>query len=394
MTGRRNPNQRERGQGEPLKVSKIATMKPGRHSDGRYGLMLDVKPSGGRSWLQRLTVDGKRRTVGLGPWPIVGLAEARAMAFENVKQRHHGINPFAKRERTETIPTFAEAVEAFIALQRPGWKAGSRNEANWRSSLAHAAPLNDRPIDAIATHDVIAVLLPIWHAKHTTAKALRQRIAKIMDWARAAGHRADNPADSRIDAALPNGTARKVEHRAALDWQDAPEAYRTIGTVQGSQRGAALALQFLILTGTRDREARLARWCEIDESTATWTVPADRVKTGRAFRVALSGAALAVLAEARKLGCRGGTVFSGARRGAVTDSGLRDLQRKLGIGATVHGWRSTLRGWCSAHSVRRDVAEWLLNHQYMSDTEAAYDRGDRLAERRPVMQAWAKHVTG
>ena len=356
--------------------------------------MFNVKDSGRRSWVQRLTIGGKRVNMGLGSYPMIGLAEAREVARENAREAYYGRDPRLTRKRISTVPTFGEAVESFIALQRAGWKAGSRNESNWRSSLAHAAMLNDRPIDSIETHDVIAVLLPIWHSKHATAKALRQRIGKVMDWARAAGHRADNPADSRIDAAFPSANGHRVEHRAALDWQDAPAAYRKIGTVQGSQRGAALGLMFAILTGTRRDEARLARSSEIDESIATWTIPASRSKNGRAFRVALSGAALAVLTEAREHGCRGGRVFCGARGGAVNETAFRDILRKLAIECSTHGWRGTFRTWCSDHGVERALAEHSLNHIFQGDVERSYDHSDRLEARRPVAQRWAEYVSG
>ena len=380
-----------------LKAAQLKTLPPGRHPDGRFGLYFNVKPSGARSWIQRLVIDGKRRAFGLGGYPVVTLAEAREVALDNVRIRHRGGDPIAERDRGRTrgVPSFAEACDAFIRLQAPTWKAGSRNESNWRRAFAkHAAALADRPVDAIATHDVIAVLVPIWHAKPAVAKSLRQRMRKVFDWARAAGHRADNPADERIDAALPAANGHRVEHRKALDWQDAPAAFAKIRAVTGSQRGAALGLMVLILTGVRDREARGARWSEIDMNSATWTIPASRTKAGRDFRVALSPAALAVLREARAQGCRGGRVFCGARGGALADSALRDLQRKREIAATVHGWRATLRGWCSDTGVPRDVAEWALNHRFMSDTEAAYDRGDRLEARRPAMADWAAHVAG
>ena len=120
-----------------LKATSLKTMKPGRHPDGRYGLYFNVVGNS-RTWVQRLTIEGKRRNIGLGPWPVVSLSEARAIAFENVRKRQQGINPIAARKRERTMPTFAQAADSYIRLQAVTWKAGSRNESNWRSSLAHA----------------------------------------------------------------------------------------------------------------------------------------------------------------------------------------------------------------------------------------------------------------
>ena len=375
-----------------LKASQLRTLGPGRHPDGQYGLYFNVKPSGTRSWVQRLVIDGVRRTFGLGPFPVVTLGEARDQAIENVRKRRAGLDPIAERRRVRSVPTFAAAADQYIKLQSAGWKAGSRNESNWRSSLVHAQRIADRPIDAIGTDDVIALLGALVRAgKAPTAKALRQRIRAIMDWARSKGYRADNPADERIDAALPKD-GHKVEHRAALDHADVPEAFAKIGTVTGSQRGAALGLQFLILTGVRRDEARLAQWSEVDTGTKTWTIPASRTKTGKAFRVPLGEQALAVLAEARALGCKGGYVFCGARGGRVNEGAFLDLLRGLRIDCTAHGLRSSLRSWMSDAGVPRDVAEWSLNHAFMSDTEASYARSDLLERRRPILERWSQHV--
>ena len=137
-----------------LKAASLKTMKRGRHPDGRYGLYFNVIGNS-RTWVQRLTIDGRRRNFGLGPWPVVSLSEAREIAFDNVRKRHRGIDPIAERRRAAAMPTFAQAADACIALRAGGWKAGSRNEANWRSSLAHAAPIADRPVDAIVCDDVV-----------------------------------------------------------------------------------------------------------------------------------------------------------------------------------------------------------------------------------------------
>ena len=180
-----------------LKAASLKTMKLGRHPDGRYGLYFNVIGNS-RTWVQRLTIDGKRRNFGLGPWPVVSLSEARDIAFDNVRKRHRGIDPIAERERAAAMPTFAEALDSCIALRAGGWKAGSRNEANWRSSLAHAAPLANRAVDAIASDDVVGIVTALLRAgKAPTARSVRQRIRLVFDWCIAQGHCTDNPGERR-----------------------------------------------------------------------------------------------------------------------------------------------------------------------------------------------------
>ena len=376
-----------------LKAASLKTLGPGRYADNAHGLYFNVKDTGARSWVQRLVIDGRRRTFGLGPYPVVTLSEARDVAIDNVRLRRRGVNPIAERTRSRTVPTFAAACDAYLALQRPSWKAGSRNEANWRSSLAHAKAFHDRPVDAVETHDVIAAVSALYRdGKDATARSLRQRIRAVMEWARAEGHRTDNPADGRIDAALPKA-GHRTQHREAMAWREVPALYARLAGVSGPQRGAALGLRFLILTGVRRDEARLAKWTEIDTEAATWTVPAQRTKTGKAHRVPLAPAALAVLCEAKRSRCRGGFVFCGARGAHVSETAFLDLLKAHAVGATVHGFRSSLRDWCADHAVPREVAEAALAH-VAGKSERPYARSDVLDRRRPVMADWAGHVTG
>ena len=376
-----------------LKAASLKTLGPGRYADNAHGLYFNVKDSGARSWVQRLVINGRRRTFGLGPYPVVTLREARDIAIDNVRLRRRGINPIAERTRSRTVPTFAAACDACLELHRPSWKPGSRTEANWRSSLAHAKALHDRPVDAVEPHDVVAVVSALYgDGKDATARSVRQRIRAVMEWARAEGHRRDNPADGRIDAALPK-PGRVIRHRDALAWREVPALYARLTRVIGPQRGAALGLRFLILTAVRRDEARLAKWTEVDTETATWTIAAERTKIGTAHRVALAPAAVAVLGEAKRARCRGGLVFRGARGAQVSETAFLDLLKAQTHGATVHGFRSSFRDWCAEHAVAREVAEFALAH-VAGKTERAYARSDLLERRRPVMDEWARLVTG
>ena len=165
-----------------LTAAKIRNVsKPGVYTDGpgRYGLALLVKAGAysiRKTFVQRMTIAGKRTNIGLGKVEFVTLAEARRWAFENARANARGEPlPHGGKRRgghvVRTIPTFREAADQYIALQAAGWKAGSRNEANWRSSLAHAAPIMDRPVDSVATDDVVGIVVKLLRA----GKALADR---------------------------------------------------------------------------------------------------------------------------------------------------------------------------------------------------------------------------
>ena len=383
-----------------LSVTKIATLPAGmskagdpidaRYGDGRYGLYLQVKPSGARSWVQRLTIDGRRRTFGLGPWPVLSLREARDLAFENVRLRHRGINPLAARKPASAAPTFAVMADEYIKLQAQSWRAGSRNEKNWRSSLVHAKAIADAPVDKISIDDVIGVLAPIYRDRETLGRTLRQRIRSIFSYSQSKAWRLDNPADERLDAALPrNGHA--TAHRESVEHEQVADVLAQVRAISDPKwLGAKLALEFLVLTSARSGEVLGMNWSEVEGET--WTVPAGRMKTRKPHRVPLSVQARAVLQKARERTHGTGLVFRGSTGKRLDGSKLRLLLKRIGVEATIHGFRGSFKSWAMETGVDRALAELSLAHSYMGNIEAAYVRTDMLEQRRPVMAAWGAHV--
>ena len=366
--------------------------RPGVYGD-EHGLRLRVTATGSRQWIWRGTIRGRRRDLGLGAPPYVGLAEARDIAFTYRKLAREGGDPAALRQRLD-VPTFAEAVEKVLAIQREGWKDGSRHEAIWRRSLDHYAMprLGQLRVDEITTADVMGVLLPEWQAKHETLRRVRQRIGTVMRWAVAQGFRQDNPAGEAIGAALPK-PGRVVQHMRALPHGEVAAAVAVIRNCRAWWATKA-ALEFTAHTACRSGEVRFARWDEVDLESAIWVVPASRTKTKREHRVPLTARALAILAEARTLADGNGLVFPSKTGRVLSDSTLSKLLRENGIAGTPHGLRSSFRDWCGETGQPREVAEASLAHAVGNRVEAAYARSDLLARRRALMDAWCRYLTG
>ena len=389
-----------------LTAKKVLNMtRPGVYTDGpgRYGLTLTVKTGsyGTRKvWTQRLTVAGRRTMIGLGKVEFVTLAEARTMAFENARgvARGEGLVHGGTRRRSasprRTVPTFAQAADEYIVLQAPGWKAGSRSGSHWRSSLLHAQAIADRPVDAIDTDDVIEVLGALVKAgKVPTGKALRQRIRAIFDFARSKGWRLDNPADKRIDAALPKN-AHKPVSRAAVPVADVSNVIaRTRAIKNRSWAGLKGAFELTILTAARTAEVLGMTFAEVNFHDRTWTIPAPRMKASKMHRVPLSDAAIRVLQDARERHGATGLVFRSPTGLRIDEAALRHVMKTIQCKATVHGFRGTFKSWAMEAGIARDVAEFSLAHSFMGDVEGSYVHTDLLEQRRPVMQAWADHVT-
>ena len=375
-----------------LTVSFVRSVtEPGRYGDG-YGLMLVVKPTGGRSWIQRLVIQGRRRDIGLGSLDRVSLAQARKVAFENRNVAREGGDPTARAE-IRRVQTFEEAADIVIKLHAETWRDGGKTANQWRASLRdYVMPrLARRPVNTITSADVLAVLMPIWNTKRETARRVRQRIGAICKWAIAEGHRDDNPSGDAIAAALPrNGSHR--QHFRAVHYSTVSGALATVRD-SGAWWATKAAFEFLTLTAARSGEVRGMRWHEVDLDAAIWTVPGQRMKAGRDHRVPLSTRAVAILEDARGRTGGSGLVFPSITGRVMSDSTLSKLVKELGIEGTPHGMRSAFRDWASERTnTPHAVMEAALAHTIKDKVEAAYARSDLLAKRRNLMDAWSRFL--
>ena len=233
------------------------------------------------------------------------------------------------------------------------------------------------------------MLAPHWNQRSETMRRVKQRIGAVLGLAVASGHRTSNPARGPvIESALPRVNGK--ERQRALPHGQVPEALRIV-EASGAYRSTILATRFLTLTATRSGEGRLARWPEIDLEARIWTVPAERTKTGRPFRVPLSTAAVEVLEESLKRWGSDGLIFPSVTGRALSDSTISKLFRENNIGCVPHGMRSSFRDWCGEGGVSRELAEAALAHT-VKGVEGAYARSDLLELRRKIMEAWARYL--
>jgi integrase len=378
-----------------LSAAEIGRAPPGKHADGG-GLTLVVKQSGGRSWVARVSADGKRRDIGLGAYPAVSLDEARRRTAE-LRARAQLVNGRAVPDpgsQVTGVPTFAQAAASVHALNTPRWR-NERHAREWLHSLhRHAEPLLGLPVDHITRAHVLEVLHPIWHDKPETARRVRQRIRTVLSYAMALHeHIPSNAAGDGIDAALPP-MPRIRNHQRALHYRDVRQALRRVAG-SNSSAAARLCLRFLVLTATRSAEARGARWDEIEEADAAWRIPGERMKSGVEHRVPLSQQAFEVLDAARELADDSGLVFPSPLKPGhpLSWQTLLKLLRTNELDCTVHGFRSSFKTWAiEATTTPWAVGEAALAHVVGNSTEAAYVRGDLFAQRRKLMAAWADFV--
>ena len=437
-------------QTKSLDVKTVDALKPReatyRVSDGE-GLLLEVRPTGAKVWLCRLTVNGKRRDMGLGGHPETTLRAARDKAMAARRQAKEGVDPITRRV-TEAVEarttrdaaaeagarTFRAVALACIKAQAPGWKSG-RTADLWTTSLEnHAFPtLGAMPVAEVDRMAVLRAIDVVWTSRPATARKVLRRIGTTLRYAAAHGWRAnDNPADARMLrhaglSALPGG--RK---QPSLPWQKAPAFMKALDAMPGL---APLALRFCALTAVRSGEVRGARWSELsfDGGAGLWTVPGERMKGKKAsdvqpHRVPLSPAALAVLSRAYAVATGAGArppdlprmaplmgntlIFPSAKRDRpLSDMALSAVMRRMngnrpegvpapwrdldGREAVPHGWRATFRTWIDdTRPGDSEAAEKALAHEDRNKVAGAYRRSDLLDRRAPLMLAWAEHCEG
>lgn len=388
-----------------LTVRAVQTLPPGRYSDG-HGLQLLVAKSGGRCWVQRLVIQGRRRDLGLGPVALVSLAQARAQARRNQEIARAGGDPKAlmlAEARAQaaaltpalTVEAAARACHAELVGQ---WKHGQRKHgAQWLTSLEHHAfaALGSIPIATLATTDIIEALRPLWLTKAETASRVLQRLAKTWHWAQANGHIGAgiaNPADS-VRAGLPKQTqAAKVKHHAAIPYAQMPAHYASLG-----EAASQLCERWIILSAVRSGEARGLLWKEIDRAGGLWTLPAHRRKGNQAedHLVPLTAPMLTILDRAALLA--GGSpgpdqpVFPNRRGAPLSDVAV---SKKISArGYTIHGHRSAFKDWAREQTdFADDISEAALAHDIPDAVKRAYQRTKFFDQRKHLMADWADFV--
>ncbi|MEG3124416.1 tyrosine-type recombinase/integrase [Sphingomonas sp. GB1N7] len=395
----------------------VKSAKPGRHADGE-GLYLLVKPTGAKSWLIRVQVDGKRRDVGLGtadtsarasgkgepspiPIPILQrklltLSEAREKAGLLRGAAKAGLDPIVERDRSRrVVPTFRDAaIEAHGALKE-GWS--EKGALAFLNSLtSHVFPLlGDRRVNDIASADITSALMPIWTSKPDMARKVRQRIGTVLNYAHSQGWRPIEAPVKSVSVGLPRQP--KSGNFDAMPYADVPAF---VATMQAKPPTAGrLMLLMQIYTAARPGEVRGARWGQIDLAKRDWHRPADMMKGwgSPAHTVTLNEAALELLRLLKGDRTPKPTelIFPGRGGAMMSDMTLNKVLRTAGLPYDAHGFRSSFRDWAAEkmRDVPDPVAEAALSHAVPDKVVAAYKRTAFLEMRRELLEAWGAFLS-
>jgi integrase len=388
-------------------------LAPGLYGDGN-GLYLQVSAFETKAWVFRFMMLGVARKMGLGPAgpkPKVTLKVARDLAADARKSVLQGIDPIVERDARKAAlaaekakaMTFEQCAQGYIKAHQSSWKS-AKHASQWESTLkTYAYPvIGALPVGAVEKAHVMKILQPIWEEKTETASRVRGRIEKVLDRAKALEMRTgENPARwaGNLDQLLPpKSRVSPVEHHTAIPYRDLPGFMAKLRQREGI---SARALEFTILTIARTGDTIGATWSEIDRVEELWTVAAARVKGKKGARkrdhvVPLSARALAILDGLPR---ESHFVFPGAKEGkGLSNMAMAELLKDMGYAgdvATVHGFRSCFKDWCSEQTAYpNELSEMAMAHTVRDAVEAAYRRGDMRDRRRQLMEDWEAYCAG
>jgi integrase len=374
--------------------------KPFKLSDAK-GLYLLVN-SAGKYWRLNYRFGAKRKTLALGVYPDVSLAEARTKCDQARKLLASGIDPSLHRqlEKGQKAIAAANSFEAvaleWLAKYSPTWSDGHGDKIKRRLERDVFPWMGSRPVAEIKAPELLTVLRRIEsRGAVETAHRASQNCGQVFRYAVATG-RAERDPTSDLRGALP--PVRQTHHASITEPKAIGELLRSIQSYKGSFV-TQCALRLAPYVFVRPGELRRAEWNEFDLDGSEWRIPADKMKMGTVHIVPLSEQAVTILRELHPLTGTGNYVFPGVRtkKRPMSDNTILGALRRLGYTGdqmTGHGFRSMASTLLNEQGWNKDAIERQLAHGERNKVRAAYNYAEHLPERRKMMQMWADHLDG
>jgi integrase len=362
------------------------------------GLFLLVTTTGGRLWRLRYRLGKREKLISLGAYPDVPLKRAREKRDEARKLIADNIDPSAERKakRAALLETFEEVAREWLELQTKSLAPETMSILGARLSSALYPYLGSRPVAAITAQELLAALRRIEaRGKHETAHRVRALAGRVLRYAVATGRAQHDVAADLKDALAP---VKSKNFASVTDPVRVGELMRAIDGYTGHPV-TALALKLAPLVFVRPGELRAAEWSELDLANAEWRIPGARMKMGEPHVVPLARQALAILRELQPFARGGRYLFPSLRTRdrPMSNNTINAALRRLGYSSeeqTGHGFRSMASTLLNEQGFPPDVIELQLAHSERNKVRAAYNKAQRLPERRKMMQAWADYLDG
>ena len=389
----------------PLNDVAVRQAKPtdkARKLADERGLYLLVQPTGGKLWRLDYRFEGKRKTLSLGGYPDVSLAEARKRRDQARELLAAGTDPSAAKKESKQARVEAVA-NAFEAIGREWHK---RKSATWTASTQEKTLavlekdlfpwLGSRPVGEIAAPELLLTLRRIEErGAIDTAHRAKQTAGQIFRYAIATGRADRNPAADLQGALTP---VAKKHFPAITDAGEVGPLLRAIEAYKGSLIVRS-ALRLAPMLFVRPGELRRAEWSEIDLDHGEWRIPAEKMKKRRDHIVPLARQAVEILRDLQPLTGHGRYVFQGVRDHGkpMSEGTVNNALKRMGYDTkneiTGHGFRAMARTILhEVLGVDAAVIEHQLAHQVPDLLGATYNRTKFLPQRKAMMQAWADYL--
>lgn len=387
----------------PLSDAACRSAKPSgkirKLSDGG-GLQLCLMPNGSKLWWVAYRFGGKTKSLSLGKYPLISLADARSGRDEAKKLLAKGEDPSkakkkARADQATTGDTFRLVAEEYVAHQRRNERAeATLKKLVWVLDFAYPT-LGDMLVSEIRPPDILGVLRSVERrGRYETARRLRSTIGTIFRFAIASG-RAETDPTTALRGVLANPPPK---HRAAILEPKALGALmRSIDGFDGQPQTLA-GLKLMALLFPRPGELRASEWSEFDLETGIWTIPAAHTKMRRPHAIPLSRQAVAILKDLHVITGSGRLAFPSVRtnRTPMSENTLNAALRRLGYGKeemSSHGFRSSASTLLNESGMwNSDAIERQLAHVENNEIRRAYARGEYWEERVRMMDWWADHL--
>ena len=364
-------------------------------ADGK-GLYLLVTPSGGKLWRYDYRFDGKRKTLSFGSYPEIPLIEARKRLLEARTTLKHGIDPSEKIKAEKRVDYFKKVADEWLDRLKPTWTPGHYKTVRSRLDRDVLPWIGDRPINGITPPEILQLLRRVeFRGAIETAHRIKTVCSQIFRYAVATGLVASDPCRDLNGALTP---VIKKHMAAITDPEKFGELIRALDGYKGTFV-VKCALQVQALTFVRPGELRKAEWSEIDLESATWNIPAERIKTRTPHIVPLSKQTIEIINDLYPLAGDGKFIFPGRSKSRpLSENAILTALRAMGYDKTQmsgHGFRAAARTILDeVLNQRIDLVEHQLAHSVKDPLGRAYNRTSHLNERRAMMQLWADYLEG
>jgi integrase len=360
------------------------------------GLYLLVCANGSKLWRLKYRFSGREKLLSLGPYPDVGLKGARDAREEARKLLATGVDPSSRRklEKMAQVNTFEAVAREWLSLQEKTLSDSTLSRERGRLERFIFPHLGGRPIAQITPAEFLGVLKRIeLRGTNDSAHRTRSICSRVLRYAVATG-RAERDCTTDLRGALPpvsGGHFAAITEPAKIG-----ELLRAIDGYAG-QPSTAYALRLAPYVFVRPGELRQASWSEFDLNTAEWRIPGERMKAGEPLLVPLSRQVLELLRRLQPITGHGRYLFPSLRSATrpISDNTINAALRRIGYSGqemTGHGFRSMASTALNEQGWHPDLIELQLAHTERNKVRGAYNRAQRLAERRQMMQAWSDYL--